>query len=545
MADLMLFNYGQLDAEARIVVQQEDKEFDRNMNESGASFLRACHNVRRIQEVLKYKRPGFVDWCDSKPGMSSSTAYKMLNVAQMFPESGNILEASKEVLYLIAAPSTPDEARQEIIEAAERGQAITYSQAKETIDAARPESESWPEPISDDFRKRLNDALHHMTGAAERWERRREVGRTDKELMEAIAYEFGHGGGSSGPDLTKIAFKGGANPRYNYDSYTDDPDAALKGTKLRDLVRELLEIPYPDDAPIKYASVSSLESLIRPQWLAYATGGRDLQEWHEWLLECKAEGKGGQEFDNLMGWMDNDRARYRKGDLWQAVNNVCDQIRWQLAEREKAAVLEATAPARPDIQEVIIAGRPTRVSSYPPEATAPAATYEARPRVAPATPGLFLSTPAFPETCPIGRAEPVNGANCGGCMHYSYTNRGSFQCEAPAWLKEKGVLNGEQIAVPHKTADQPLGYTAEADTDGAAPSSPSDPPSSKRSANWWDENADPRTAELHKIQNRINELMIAADGKKEMGFIGPLAKASLELDKAATFLKKAIQAETA
>jgi hypothetical protein len=103
-----------------------------------------------------------------------------------------------------------------------------------------------------------------------------------------------------------------------------------------------------------YASIGTLERLIRPQWLTYATGGKELEAWRMQLYGVKSGGKQGEEFGDLMGWMDNDRATYRKNDLWQAVNNVHDQIRWQLAEREKAdwqeptlAALEATAPPAP------------------------------------------------------------------------------------------------------------------------------------------------------------------------------------------------------
>lgn len=97
-------------------MQQEDKEFDQNMGEAGTSFIRACHNLKRIHETLKYKRPGFLEWCGSKPGLKESTAYRMMDVAKMFPDSGNILIQSKEALYLLASPSTPESARAEAMD---------------------------------------------------------------------------------------------------------------------------------------------------------------------------------------------------------------------------------------------------------------------------------------------------------------------------------------------------------------------------------------------------------------------------------------------
>ncbi len=96
MEIITVFDFSQLDTSTRIVVQQEDKEFDRNIGEANGSFIYACKNLLRIQEALKYKRPGFVDYCNGKTGLSSSTAYRMINVAKMFPESGNIPLESRE-----------------------------------------------------------------------------------------------------------------------------------------------------------------------------------------------------------------------------------------------------------------------------------------------------------------------------------------------------------------------------------------------------------------------------------------------------------------
>src|SRR6266496_3292476 len=120
------FDYAELDAETRIVVQQEDKEFDHNISTVGISYVRACHNLDRIHRALRYKRPGFVDYVSSKPGLSIGTAHKMLNVARMFSESENIPIASKEALNILAAPDTPDDVRDAFIARAKAGETITH-----------------------------------------------------------------------------------------------------------------------------------------------------------------------------------------------------------------------------------------------------------------------------------------------------------------------------------------------------------------------------------------------------------------------------------
>lgn len=138
MSQLALFDYNQLDPETCTIIQQEDKEYDRNMGESGTSFIYACKNLQRIHAALKYKRPGFVEYCNSKPGLSWGTAHKMLNVAKMLLDSDNINIDSKEALYLLAASSTPDEARVEAIERAQNGETITHAAAKEIVNGHTP-----------------------------------------------------------------------------------------------------------------------------------------------------------------------------------------------------------------------------------------------------------------------------------------------------------------------------------------------------------------------------------------------------------------------
>ncbi len=138
MNQLALFDYSQLDAETRIVVRLNDEQFDRYMNEANTNFFYACQNLQRIHEVLRYKRPGFVEYCNSKPGLSWATAHKMLNVAKMLSDSDNIPISSKEALYLLAEPSTPDEARREAIDRAQNGESITPAAAKEIVNGHKP-----------------------------------------------------------------------------------------------------------------------------------------------------------------------------------------------------------------------------------------------------------------------------------------------------------------------------------------------------------------------------------------------------------------------
>lgn len=94
-----------------------------------------------------------------------------------------------------------------------------------------------------DIESRLHDALHSFTNAADRWQNRRETGLNDADLLHAISDEFGTGG-SSGPDRIRIAIKGGRDPVFHYDP-SGPRSTIYKGAHLRDEVRKLLQIPYP------------------------------------------------------------------------------------------------------------------------------------------------------------------------------------------------------------------------------------------------------------------------------------------------------------
>ncbi len=165
MTELTLFDYGQLDMESRIVVQQEDKEFERNMGDAGNSFIEACKSLTRIHEALKYKRPGFTDYVGSKQGLSLETARKMLNVARMLPDSSNIRIASREALYLLADPSTPEEARTEAFERAESGEEVTRGTAKTIVAQHRPAPQPTPPPTP---ARPLDSAVPAFTPPVER-----------------------------------------------------------------------------------------------------------------------------------------------------------------------------------------------------------------------------------------------------------------------------------------------------------------------------------------------------------------------------------------
>jgi hypothetical protein len=128
--ELTTFDYQQLDSETWAIVQKQDDKLDFHMIEGNKHYVLAGQNLARIQEALHYKRPGFVEYLKVKQ-IPQNTAYKLIHIGQIFTDSVKI--SSIEALALLAAPSTPDEVRQDFVEQAQNGATVTYSNVKTAL----------------------------------------------------------------------------------------------------------------------------------------------------------------------------------------------------------------------------------------------------------------------------------------------------------------------------------------------------------------------------------------------------------------------------
>lgn len=110
--------------------------------------------------------------------------------------------------------------------------------------------------------KTLHHALHSMSGAPERWARRKASGLTDAALAEAVGEEFGEwSGGSLGAGWTCMA----SGPKIWFGSAGDGkggrrkPD--LQGRALLDAVRELLDVSTTPQAQAPWAGLPLMQMM--------------------------------------------------------------------------------------------------------------------------------------------------------------------------------------------------------------------------------------------------------------------------------------------
>lgn len=140
-----VFDYEALDAETRIVVQQKTGEIKTLMRRAAQDILDI--GVKLIEVKTKLEHGGFGKWLDAEFNWDVRQAQRMMSVANAFKNDNlSDLKFGPSALYLLSAPSTPEEARAEAIARAEAGEVVTHAVAKAIVTALRPPVTPAPEP---------------------------------------------------------------------------------------------------------------------------------------------------------------------------------------------------------------------------------------------------------------------------------------------------------------------------------------------------------------------------------------------------------------
>ena len=124
------FDYSSLDNESRQFIQQQTGEIRGLMKRTAQGIVEIGQKLIDVKERLEYGR--FGSWLECEFDWSEPTAQRFMQVALRF-SSLNLMDLTiaPSALYVLAAPSTSDTAREEAIARAEAGESITYTAAKE------------------------------------------------------------------------------------------------------------------------------------------------------------------------------------------------------------------------------------------------------------------------------------------------------------------------------------------------------------------------------------------------------------------------------
>lgn len=130
-AEVALFDYSALDIESRIVVQQRAHEIKGLMRRAGEDIVEIGRKMIEVKARLPHGK--FTPWLQAEFGCSLDTANNFMNVAQHFGNNPKVSDYAPSALYLLAAPATPQSAREEALARVEEGERVGPSVAREII----------------------------------------------------------------------------------------------------------------------------------------------------------------------------------------------------------------------------------------------------------------------------------------------------------------------------------------------------------------------------------------------------------------------------
>lgn len=144
--EIVSFDYAELDSETRDAIQRNTTEIKSAMRRTSQDIIHIGQRLSAVKQQLEHGR--FRKWLKAEFDWSVSASTKFIQVSEQFKcVNFTHLNIANSALYLLAAPSTPELARQEALHRANSGETITYSKAKvitqrykEKVVQAKPES---------------------------------------------------------------------------------------------------------------------------------------------------------------------------------------------------------------------------------------------------------------------------------------------------------------------------------------------------------------------------------------------------------------------
>jgi Protein of unknown function (DUF3102) len=132
------FDYGALEPKTANRVRSAAQRIRDRLKRTVENMIAAGNELRKIKDNLPHGQWG--PWLKAEFGWSDRTALGLMEVAELFGSKNAIisdLAITPSAAYLLAAPSTPFEARQALLDRAAAGEKITATLAREIIGAAR------------------------------------------------------------------------------------------------------------------------------------------------------------------------------------------------------------------------------------------------------------------------------------------------------------------------------------------------------------------------------------------------------------------------
>ncbi len=188
----LAFDYQILDTETRIVIRQRLDEAKSLMRQGLWNMIKAGGKFAEIRERLRHNKSGGFDGWIEFENLGRSTIYQFINLYEAFGNCPNFgqLDIQKTAAYLLAAPSTPDEARQEAIERAQNGETITCATAREIRNNHKPPTNGFSRTsLFEDTRPLFIESSHDGDGPAESPGLSHSTGRMSQQFALLVSQE--------------------------------------------------------------------------------------------------------------------------------------------------------------------------------------------------------------------------------------------------------------------------------------------------------------------------------------------------------------------
>jgi Protein of unknown function (DUF3102) len=103
-----------------------------------ADVIEIGRRLAECRRILK-EDSGWRAWLEDELKWSPQTAGRFIQVYELSQECSNVehLDLPVSALYLLAAPSTPEEARNEVIERAQAGEPVSVAETKRIVETAK------------------------------------------------------------------------------------------------------------------------------------------------------------------------------------------------------------------------------------------------------------------------------------------------------------------------------------------------------------------------------------------------------------------------
>jgi uncharacterized protein (DUF2267 family) len=162
------FDYQVLPTEQRTIVQQRTGEIRERLQRSAQDIWEIGQRLVDVRSQLKHGQ--FDTWLKAEFGWSRRTAYNFINVYETFQERANLaqIDIATSALYLLAAPSTPQEVRDEYLDQARQGKKVTHKDLRQVMErdsgaAAQPQ----PQSLADKPQLEIISLIPHSTVSSE------------------------------------------------------------------------------------------------------------------------------------------------------------------------------------------------------------------------------------------------------------------------------------------------------------------------------------------------------------------------------------------